>query len=267
MVDRVSIQIGADTGPLTDGLASANDAVAGSAAQMQQSWGNLTTQMTASFSQVNEFIQTTFTGINAQGVATQTALQLANQAIASDFASLGQTMTASWTATQGALTAASLAGANSQTAIAQDASTQMLASLAQSAISSINNSALTSFAGVFANLSPTLGPGAAVPAASAQATVAAAASSIASAAGGWQVPEDTLAYVHKDEKILPAKYSQGLDTMVENANNGAGAGGGDTHFHINAIDSQSAAAFIKNNMGQIVSGLKQQQRNFALPGG
>lgn len=45
-----------------------------------------------------------------------------------------------------------------------------------------------------------------------------------SAAGGWEVPYDTMAMVHKDEKILPAKFSSGLENMIN-----TGGGGGQTH--------------------------------------
>jgi len=51
-------------------------------------------------------------------------------------------------------------------------------------------------------------------------------SSIPSAAGGWEVPHDTLAMVHEKEMILPAKYSDVIRSMAEQPG-GPAAGGGD----------------------------------------
>jgi len=57
-----------------------------------------------------------------------------------------------------------------------------------------------------------------------------------SAAGGMEVPEDMLAMVHKDEKVLPARYSKGLDAMVAAFADGdphrtSGGKGSAVHLH------------------------------------
>lgn len=71
---------------------------------------------------------------------------------------------------------------------------------------------------------------------------------LASAAGGWQVPADTLAMVHKDEKILPPETSRGLDRLINAGAAGVAAGGalvaGDTHVHVHTIDSRSFADYL-----------------------
>ncbi len=70
--------------------------------------------------------------------------------------------------------------------------------------------------------------------------------SIASAAGGMEVDRDQLAYVHRNEMVLPADISGGLKGMI-----GQGGGGGDSHvevhFHVNAVDGQSVAQFFRSN--------------------
>jgi hypothetical protein len=64
--------------------------------------------------------------------------------------------------------------------------------------------------------------------------------SLAAAAGGWEVPEDQLAYVHKDEKILPPSISRGLNDLISSG--GAGGGGGQTlhaNVAVSAVDAKS----------------------------
>jgi hypothetical protein len=40
---------------------------------------------------------------------------------------------------------------------------------------------------------------------------------LASAAGGWEVPEDTLAYVHKKEVVLPTEWTERFKAMTTKA--------------------------------------------------
>jgi hypothetical protein len=56
----------------------------------------------------------------------------------------------------------------------------------------------------------------------ASAAAAAAFGVLASAAGGWDVPHDTLAMVHKDEKILPADWPEKLRAVAAPAGGAAG---------------------------------------------
>jgi len=43
---------------------------------------------------------------------------------------------------------------------------------------------------------------------------------LASAAGGYEVPHDMIAEVHKDEKILPARFNEGLTNLVNSYSSG-----------------------------------------------
>src|SRR2546429_182798 len=79
-----------------------------------------------------------------------------------------------------------------------------------------------------------------------------------SAAGGWEVPRDTLAMVHKDEKVLPAGFSQGLDALIK----GGGKSELHAHVHVSAIDTQSGAQFIQQNIRSIASGLSREMSKF-----
>ena len=84
---------------------------------------------------------------------------------------------------------------------------------------------------------------------------------VASAAGGWMVPSDQLAMVHENERVLPARYSAGLDAMVGSAAQG-GSGGGHTFnnsFSINAPDSLTA----RQLPGLIQRHLERSARNGA----
>lgn len=88
------------------------------------------------------------------------------------------------------------------------------------------------FGGVFAFLSPLMGPAAAGPATAASATVAAAASFDV---GAWELSRDQVAQVHKGEMIVPAAGGV-ADAMRDMLAGGGGAGGsggsdGGVHFH------------------------------------
>jgi hypothetical protein len=83
---------------------------------------------------------------------------------------------------------------------------------------------------------------------------------VPSAAGGWMVPNTSLALLHTNEMVLPANISQGLQSMI--------AGGGaapsvNATFAVSAMDAQSVATFFKNNGATLVAALNQAMRNGA----
>ena len=132
-----------------------------------------------------------------------------------------------------------------------------LASRAQSAISALLNSAKEVFGGIFAFLSPTMGPAAAGPAAAGSASVSALASGITFAeTGAWHIPGNTLAYLHAGEMVVPKPFADSL-------RDAGGFGGGASYsITIQAIDTQTGAQFLKNNAGAIASAISGQARNF-----
>jgi hypothetical protein len=103
---------------------------------------------------------------------------------------------------------------------------------ASAAKSNVMANAAQAASGAYAAISaiPYVGPFLA-PAAAAAVYAGALAFPIPSAAGGWEVPYDTLANVHKDEKILPAATSAGLDRLIQ-----GGSGGGETHNYHGAMN-------------------------------
>lgn len=83
--------------------------------------------------------------------------------------------------------------------------------------------------------------------------------SIPSAAGGWEVTQDSLAMVHKDEKILPADKSKALDDLLAN-------GGGRTPIVINlsTIDTKSTRRFLLDNDAALAEAIDQAVRKGRL---
>jgi hypothetical protein len=88
---------------------------------------------------------------------------------------------------------------------------------------------------------------------------------IASAAGGWNiVPADnTLAILHKDEKVLTA----GEASLVRNFTGSGGQGGGEIHIHmgdVHAIDARGVADVLRGQADTIASIIQQHQREFKI---
>ena len=112
---------------------------------------------------------------------------------------------------------------------------------------------------MFNYLAPELGPFAAVPAALASASVLAL--SLPSAAGGMIVPNDTLAMVHENEMVLPARYTSGLTNMIDQAN-GGGVAGMTNHFHVNVnANGRLNAGDLDGLHDAVVGSLKKAARN------
>jgi len=81
--------------------------------------------------------------------------------------------------------------------------------------------------------------------------------------GAWSVRQGGLAYVHTGETVTPAvpgpNFNQGMAAAL------AGGGGeGDIHIHgplVQAIDTQTGAKFLLNNMQTIARGIAREIRN------
>jgi hypothetical protein len=192
----------------------------------------------------------------------QKAVRRLSQMALTDMINLAQKQLAQWLASELGMTTATEAGAATRTAAEQGASTASLASVALKAIKMIANDALQTFAGVFAFFSPEMGPAAAAPAAASAAAVSSAAGAIAFAERGmWSVPSDTMAFIHKQESVLPAHIAQPMRDFFTGGGAAAGGGGGNFAITIQAIDTQSGAQFLMNNAGTIAQGLAREMRN------
>lgn len=78
-----------------------------------------------------------------------------------------------------------------------------------------------------------------------------------SAAGGWwQVPHDTLAYIHKDEKVWPADKSRKVDRLLES---GSSLSGGMT-VHVAALDGVSVYRTLTSRDGDVSRAMKRMER-------
>ncbi len=123
----------------------------------------------------------------------------------------------------------------------------------------IESDAAASYAGVYAYLSPVLGPAAAIPAGLAFATVAGMESLVSLDVGAWNVPQNMPAYLHAGEMVVPRNFAAGL----RDAGGGISGSGGDSYtININAIDTQTGAQFLKNNASIIAQTISAQARNF-----
>lgn len=87
---------------------------------------------------------------------------------------------------------------------------------------------------------------------------------LASAAGGMVVDRDQLVYTHKNEMILPANLSGGLQSMIS----GGGGGGGDTNLHYNPVinggNNADLAQLLREQPGVLLAWLAQANRDGKL---
>lgn len=143
-------------------------------------------------------------------------------------------------------------------ASSEEAGAAGLAAKAQRAVTSIFNDAKEVFSGIFAFLSPVMGPAASGPAAAGSASVAALASDVVFAeTGAWHIPNNTLAYLHAGEMVVPQPFADSL-----RSGGGLGGGGDSYHITIQAIDTQTGAQFLQANAPAIATALSGQMRNF-----
>ncbi len=214
---------------------------------VQKQWSSMLRPITQAFD----------TSIKGMIMGTQTwqkAMSNILQSIVGEFVSMGIKIVTQWIANEMAKTTATIAGTTTRTAVQQAANSQGLAASALLTVKSIMGDAAKTFSGTFASLSgiPIVGPVMAAAAApAAMATVAAVTSSVASSAGGaWQIPADRLNFVHKDETILPADKSKGLDELINNGSRG------NPPIHIYAKPGDSVT------VDQLQRLLKKMGRNF-----
>jgi hypothetical protein len=185
------------------------------------------------------------------------------------FIEWGETMVVRHIANELAQTASTQAGVAARTGAEASGATASLATQGATMIRSILSSAAESFAGVFGFMAPILGPAAIGPAAAAQATVAGVASSVASAdIGMWQVPNDMLSLVHRNELIMPAAQAGAFRDMLGGAAAAPGSGSAvhihpTTNFHVSAVDSGSVAQWMKANSPAMMKAMDEAVRHGA----
>lgn len=256
----VTIQVVADITQLQAGLQKAAQAVKVTCSGINAEQKKAVDQWKNSLQPVTSAFSTALKGMLLGTQSWRQAVAQLGQSVVTEFADDSAKMLTGWIATELAKTTASEAGAAARSAAEQSEGENSLAGLAMRAIKAIISEAAQAFAGVFAFLAPAMGPAAAGPAAASQAMVMAAASAVPSAAVGmWAVPSDMLAFIHRGETILPADFASGFRSAVS----GNGERGGGDHYAITvqAIDTQTAAQFLKSNARAIVAALQSQRRN------
>ena len=193
--------------------------------------------------------------LNIREAFRATAAKILENWISTETQSLAHTLTTE-AAKQGAMKTSAMV----QATTAQQASQQGLLASGEAGLKKVLNDAYQAAAGAYKAtvgipyVGPILAPAAAAAAFSA---VAAFQSGIASASGGYDVPSDQLAFIHKNEMVLPAQISQGLKGLIS----GGGGGGGVTqHFagsNVYALDGDSVRKLLSTpqNRGNIAMAL------------
>lgn len=163
------------------------------------------------------------------------------------FIQLVEQMGVKWLAGQLAQVAATTTAEQGKVAAQAAGEAESLGIKVPAFLSDITARAAQTFAGVFANLSPALGPGAAGPAAAAQATVMAESAAVPKfASGAWEVPGDMLAGIHKGEMIIPSGPAQAI-------REGAGLGGSQVNIAITTMDSRSMDHWLRGGGAKTLS--------------
>lgn len=198
-------------------------------------------------------------GMIVGATSFQKAMQQIGETILSDFINQETQKVWNWLFGEQQQTVATLTGTQERQAVEESSSADSIAASAAKSVASIGNYALETFAGVFAFLSDLLGPAAAGPAAAAEASVQAAAGSIAFAERGFDVPRNTLAYLHKDEMVLPAS----LAGQVRDAAAGGGMGGGAPVINVHyAAHGRMSAHEILGHSNTIAQAVARELRHF-----
>ena len=148
----------------------------------------------------------------------------------------------------------------------QTAAAGGIAAMLANAVRAVTVDAGVTFGGVFANLSPILGPAAAGPAAAAQAAVAGVAMADI---GMWNVPADALTMIHKGELVATPGQAEAIRSLPGILANGGGAGGPSavinpsTHFHVNALDGASVGQWFRGNQKEMMRAIDGAVRHGA----
>jgi hypothetical protein len=208
---------------------------------------------------VNGAFEKSITGMIMGTQSLKQAMANINQAILAEFVSMGVKRGTGWIANEAAMLFASRAKDTAVAASAAVGSTAVVGVKGVEATAVVGANAAEGAAGAAASQAaiPVIGPGLAIGAfAATMALILGARSMIHSSAGGeWNVPQDRLNLVHKNETILPANIATPLRAMVEG---GGGMGGGHT-INITAMDSRDVhrALMTGGALHKALTGLKR----------
>jgi hypothetical protein len=284
--DQIQVQITADTSSFESAMQNAASAAQTSFEKIQQAAeaaGNAVDKAgtkgrgvgqtgkkavddwAKSFANLQGTLNNSISGMILGTTAWQKAVQRLTQTALSDFLKATEKSLVTWLTSETTKTAATDTGVAARTAAESTGQSAGIAEMMMNALKAITGSAAESAANTYANVSaiPYVG-WILAPAAAAAAFAAVLAFGgklpVGSHAGGlWNVPSDTMAFIHKQETILPAHIAQ---PMRDFFTGGAAARGGDAYaITIQAIDTQTGAQFLMNNAGAIAQGLAREMRN------
>lgn len=253
-------------------------------AQMRNAWeGNVST-LSSSFTSM-------FTQWGAGISSLQQGWQNFGRSLLSTIETYASQMLTRWVMTQLGMTAATAAKESAEVGIVAAGTATKTGIVQAGALAEIGAKAASAAAGAYSAIAgiPYVGPFLApIAAAAALAGVLALGSKIFSAKGGWgQVPYDgAVTELHKDEMVLPASIAtplrssltgfgvgstgiagqlasraaqSGTDTPFNNAMRE-----GDTHLHLNTLDTGSARKWLEGESSTIAKALKKQSRRGAF---
>ncbi len=219
---------------------------------VQQQWeGVLQPISTAIEGTVNGFIAGTLT--------MRQAVTNLGSAILSAFVSAGAKSLVSWAANQFTMTGATVAGVTARGIAEKAGAKQSLLTQAGTSLKKIFNDSKEVFAGVFANLSGSLGPFAVIPAGIAAGAVLAVGSGIVSARGGYDIPSgvNPLVQTHEKEMILPSGPADTLRYLTEMVKGGGGSAAQGPTIHYYA-PHEMTERMIRDNAAVLLSVIKEQ---------
>jgi hypothetical protein len=284
--DQIQVQITADTSGFEAAMANAAAAAQGSFDKIKQaaeaagnSVRNAGTQnhnasqtgqnankdWAKSFSNLQGTINSSINGMILGTMTWQKAVQRLTQTALNDFLQATEKGLVTWLTSEKAKTDGAAAGTAARTATESAGQAEGLGDMIMGALKEISTSAATAAAKAYnavvgiPYVGPVLAPAAA---AAAFAAVMAFGGKLPSSAGGlWNVPSDTMAFIHKQETILPAHIAQPMRDFFTGGGASSGGGGGNFAITIQAIDTQTGAQFLMNNAGAIAQGLAREMRN------
>ena len=270
--NTVQIDFTADTSDFTESVGEANDSIVALSQQamagidaLSQTQAIVQAQAAAAnataaawdgvFPAISKAFSSSIDGM-VRGTQTldQTVRRMA-QNIVAEYANAIVQSEVSWVEGESHKTLATEVGNAQRTASTQGAAEQGIAIEGAANQESVVGNAWSAAAAVYNNVAQipyvgwVLAPAAA---ATAAAAVLAFGGNIPSAAGGWVVPNDTMAMVHENEMILPAHLSQGLAGMIANGQGGGGHTFNNT-FNVqggNGISAQQLPDMIVKTMGK-----------------
>ena len=199
-----------------------------------------------------------------QGTTTlQKAMQNLMQSILASFVSSLTKMAGEWIATELVKTGSAKAGSAIRQALGIEETSATIATKTTegAAVVSVNAAEMATGAAGAVAPTPFIGPGLAAAAFASAMALGLSAKSLFSASGGFDIPAgaNPLTQLHASEMVLPAHIANPLRESLANG----GAGGGDTHLHVHAVDAPSVERLFRDNGHLLAREMRRQARNFA----